>query len=542
MRLSLSSRKDNGFDRRSNGSDFRDSVRLSRFNLRTVHDLSEGQTLEWQLAFVEGGQQDKNHHTPSLKVDLLPGERDENSDIQTRDYMGSLRWDLELSPKHSLHVQSSLQQWERTREWRSCDAQALFSPNLREMYRDDPAFTLELLDDGRRGENRVQRRALTALGMAHLLGPGQELGLPAGSAWQQTQAITFYEQLFGSYDMSTGTFAHTCGGLNENSRETRFDLELQDTLSLTDDLRVVSVISYRHDRADAESYFSGSRNKDIGRLYSQAEWYPHQQWLLQAGAMYEYDSMLADDSLTPRLAINYLPSPAHGFRAVYTEAVRTPDMLELGADWQVYVRDLKPAVYDQKAAYFFLSNRVDGTLQQERITSRELGYNGHFSELALRLDVRLFDESIDDLITYWAKIQDLVPNNDNSLGFQGWEMEANWRPRLDNRFRLTYAYLEFEASNEWDSWYTPRHSGSLSWMHEWGQGLSTGLTHLWSNEINQHRFERVDLSVSKRFRVSDTQLLLNGVWQQRLDDNPLSARTNIYDQRHTFWVSAGVEI
>src|SRR5690606_25554565 len=334
LRASVSSREDTGFDHRRNGSPFHDDIALRRFNLRVSHDLNPAQRLDWQLAVADGTHQDRNHHWPTLEVDLQPGERDELTERQHRSYSGSLRWDWDISPEHSLQVQSSLQHWERIWEWRTCDASILFSPELRALYRDDPQYTLQLMN------------ALVE----------SQYPLPDGTPEQNRLRNILVGQISSHLGSEPGTFAHTCGDVNENTRETRFDLEVQNTLSLADTLRLVGVLHYRRDHADSEAYFSGSRHKDIGRLHGQVEWYPHPQWLLQAGAMYEYDSMLDDDDLSPRLAINYLPTPAHGFRAVYTRAVRTPDMLELSADWQVYVRNLQPSPFGMRNAYFFLSN------------------------------------------------------------------------------------------------------------------------------------------------------------------------------------------
>lgn len=529
LRASVSAREDTGFDHRRDGSPFHDDIALRRFNLRVSHDPNPAQRLDWQLAVADGTHQDRNHHEPTLPVNLQPGERDELTERQHRSYAGSMRWNWDISPEHSLQVQSSLQHWERIWEWRSCDAIALFHPELRALYKSSPAFVGELAE-------ALEEWAKD---------PSKPLALPSGTPEQNKQRDIFLGELMASLDPATGTVAHTCGDLNENTRETRFDLEVQNTLSLADTLRLVGVLHYRRDHADSEAYFSGSRHKDIGRLHGQVEWYPHPQWLLQAGAMYEYDSMLDDDDLSPRLAINYLPTPAHGFRAVYTRAVRTPDMLELSADWQVYVRNLQPSPFGMRNAYFFLSNRVDGNLTQERMESRELGYNGHFVQLGLHMDVRLFRERISNLITYWAKIQDLTPSNENSMEFRGWEVEANWRLGVRDRLRLTYSEVDLTASHRYDNWDTPRYSGSASWLRDWGRGLSSGLTYLrtdLSSDKADFLFERVDLSLTQRMPISpSTNLLLHGVWQQRLDDDPLFGRSNNYSQKHVYWLSAGVE-
>lgn len=53
-RLSLSGAADDGFDHDAFGHDYRDSRRLSRFNLSASQALAPGQRLDWQLAAKQG--------------------------------------------------------------------------------------------------------------------------------------------------------------------------------------------------------------------------------------------------------------------------------------------------------------------------------------------------------------------------------------------------------------------------------------------------------------------------------------------------------
>ena len=455
MRISLSGFEHDRFDTDNFGRDFEDSQRLSRFNLRATHELDRQHSLDWQLAFKDGINQDRNYAFNDYPDKLPP-----QVDINARDYAASLRWNIDLSPTHSLYVQNSAQHWARIKEWRTC------------------------------------------------------------------------------FEYATSTI---CGDVNENSRETRYDLEVQDTLSLSDTLRLVSGASYRHDAITSETYFKGSRHKDITQLFGHFEWYATPQWLLQGGALYEYDTMIGD-SLSPRLSLNYLPHPAHGLRAVYAEAVRSPDMFEEAADAQYYIRNLNPKLFGQAAAYLPERLLAPGGLSQERIASWELGYNGHFSSLGLHLDLRLFHEGITELLTFWPGSDPMPASNDDRLSFRGWETEANWNLGFSDRLRLSYAYIEHEATHWRDIKLTPRHSGSLSWLSDWSRGWSSNITYLGANSLNGHRFERLDLHVGKRLKVGSTEMELSGTWQQRLDENPLGGANTNYRQRHVYWLTAGVEL
>ncbi len=518
LRLSLSGMHDDGFDQRADGSDFRDDRDLQRLQLLIEQELAQGNTLEWQLALKDGVNQVNNNYSSIFPISTTAGQQSDDSDITARDYATSLRWNLDINPSHSLQIQSSLQRWERLRDWRVCDAQLSFSSDLRQMWSLSPEYTTRFLTSMLGGK------------------PLPATGDPAlGSL-----ASNVYLQALASYNPATRTFASSCGRINEDVREDRFDIEIQDTLSLSDSLRLVSGLAFRHDRAESETYLNGAESKDIWRLFSQFEWHIDQHWLLQGGAMLEDDSV-AGSSLSPRLALNYLITPAHGLRAVYSEAVRSPDMFENDANWQYLVRDLSPAPFGRTQSYGFTHAYGPGNLEQERMRSQELGYNGHFSSLGLSIDFKLFNDEITSLISEPLRLWSFYPSNDNWLKLHGAELEMNWYTTPGDRLRLTFANTGVEASNPLDETLTPRYSGSLGWMHDWGGNWSTALIYYGADELNGHRFDRVDLRVAREFRFNETRLELSGQLQQRLDDEPLGWPNNIYNDRHTIRLNAELD-
>ncbi|MCQ4347359.1 TonB-dependent receptor [Pseudomonas stutzeri] len=519
LRLSLSGWHDDGFDRDRKGRPMRDERRLGRLNLRVQQDLDPHHSLDWQLALKEGSNQAPNSYEKTVfPIAFQPGEADPDADVHARDYATSLRWNLDLAADHRLQLQTSLQHWERLREWRACEAQVGFSPQLRRLWRLSPSYVQAL------GRN---------------LDAG-DYTPPPGTAEQMALASQVIGQVAATLDPATGTLAHSCGLINENNRQERFDLELQDTLSLSEDLRLVSGLSYRHDSADSETFLGGRLRKDIARAFGHFEWRLGSHWLLQGGVMYEHDSR-AGDSLSPRLALNYLIAPTHSLRAVYSEAVRSPDMFENHADWSYRVRDLRPAALGLGEALYFAGARGNGELDQERMRSRELGYNGRFAELGLSLDVKLFHDQIGGLISETLTLEEFRPSNANRLRLRGLESELDWQPGLRDRLRLSHAYIELDASHPHDRRPTPRHSGSAAWLRDWGHGWSSTLIYYGADLLNEYRFERLDLRLAKRLQLASTQLELAGVLQQRLDDEPLGWSDNLYDARRVVWLSAGVE-
>ena len=522
--LSLSGQSDNGFDHTDLGAKYRDSRRSTRMLLSASHSLEPNQNLDWQLALKEGSNQ---RGVYSNEIALIQGAVpviDNSRDVEARDFAGSLRWTLDIDPSHSIQVQSSLQQWQRRQEWSACDLALSFTPevsalfNLRPDALDTVANILERFNDPTLIPLQVARGRYYTAAEAPL-----------------ALAINDY------YFAPGGTYrAPVCGSLNNNIDETRFDLEIQDTLSLGDNLRFLSGASYRKDRTVSETYFGGALENEIWRLFGNLEWYLSEQWVLQGGAMLE-DDQLSGFSLTPRIALNYLITPRHGLRFVYSEAVRSPDMYENDVRWTYRLENLSPQIGGSNSAYYYASANGPGDLDQEIMRSREIGYNGHF-DFGLSIDIKLFNDEVHQMISEPLKIDDFAPSNDNYMWMRGAETEIDWQILDSDRLRITYAYIrDFKSSEKSHGRLTARNSGSAGWMRNWGNNWSSSLFYHGADLLNQRRFERIDLRVAKRFRFGEAELELAAMLQQRLDDEALTWRENLYDDRRVVYASAQLE-
>lgn len=510
LRLSLSGQEDDGFDSDRSGADYRDSRRLNRFSLAVSHTLSDNQSLDWQVNAKDGSNQRPYTYRPVFSGITAAGN---NSDVVAKDYAGSVRWNLDLNPEHSLYIQGSAQHWDRQQTWRACDAEVSFSPELTQLWQLNPNYTERL-----------------ARNITRFTGPGAAPGTP--------QEMALANQVLEQW--RNGASRTLCGDIDQSARESRYDLELQDTLSLSDSLRLVSGMNYRYDRADSETYFNGTLDDTTWRAFGQLEWRATEHWLLQGGAMFE-NTQLIGSSLTPRFAVNYLINPRHGLRAVYSEAIRSPDMFENNVNWSYQVSNLRPSAYGQSSARYFVKTRGPGDLDQEHMRSRELGYNGYFAELGLALDVKLFYDEITGMISEPLRNNQYIASNANSSRFRGTETQLDWRVSLADRLRFTYAFVDAEASNPLDQQFTSRNSGSAGWLRDWGHGWNSTLFYYGDNALNGYRFERVDTRIAKRILLGKAQLQLAGVLQQRLDHAPTTFVDNNYDERRVMYFSAELE-
>ncbi|MHC8318310.1 TonB-dependent receptor plug domain-containing protein [Pseudomonas sp. LB3P31] len=510
LRLSLSGLQDDGFDSDRNGGDYRDSRRLNRINLAISQTLDERQSIDWQLNAKDGTNQRPYTYRPVFSGITDAGN---NSDVVAKTYAGSLRWNLDIDPDHSLYVQGTAQHWDRQQTWRACDAEVSFSPELTRLWQINPNYTE---------------------GLARNIERFTGAGAPPGTAAEQQLASQVLSQ------WNNGARQTLCGDLDQSTRESRFDLELQDTLSLADSLRLVSGLNYRYDRADSETYFNGTLNDTTVRAFGQLEWRATEHWLLQGGAMFE-DTRLIGSSLTPRMAVNYLINPRHGLRAVYSEAIRSPDMFENNVDWSYRVTKLHPSAYGQSSARYFVRTRGPGDLEQEHMRSRELGYNGYFVEVGLAVDVKVFHDEISGMISEPLRNNQYIASNSNKARYTGAETQLDWSINQADRLRLTYAYVDAKASNPADQLQTARNSGSAGWLRDWGHGWNSALFYYGDDALNGYRFERVDTRIARRIHWGKASLELAGVLQQRLDNQPTTFIDNQYDQRRVMYFSAELE-
>lgn len=528
-RLSLFAKEDTGFDFDDDGEDYRDSRRLNAFNLLGETTLGQTQSLQWQLGAKEGSNQLDNDYTVmaepsdlSFALDRAIAEHDPNSDTKARDYFAQLHWKNDISAAHRLEVKAYAQHMERLSQWRACDSPIVFSPLLRELAELGNVYPRRLNYILR---NRSGVWADPAVYRSFLVDFDK---LPADK-------LPLVEALVAEHKAARDG-QPACWDLNENLRETRYEVEVQNTMQLSASLRTVFGAGLRYDEARSDTFFDGRVDNQIGQLFANFEYRPHERWLFHAGAMAE-DDKLSGFSFSPRLAAHYFLRPTHSLRAVYSEAVRSPDMYENNAHWTYTANNLSGPVSGSDKYYALAVGPKN--LEQERMRSHELGYNGYFPNLALSVDVKAFYDEISNMISQPLQIVNFVPNNNSFSRFTGAETQLDWKMTPRDRIRMTYAYIDFVATNRLDQRLTARNSGSAAWLRQWPEGFESSLIYYGADMLNERRFERLDGRVAKRFGQGSTSSLeLALIWQYRLDDEGLTWPENLYDNRSHYYMSA----
>lgn len=158
----------------------------------------------------------------------------------------------------------------------------------------------------------------------------------------------------------------------------RHDLELQQTVQLGKNNRMVWGVGARSDYADSKEHLLVPYSLNQIRIFAHDEWRIVPATLLNAGAMLEDDGM-GHITISPRLVVNYHVTPQHTLRAGTSVAYRTP------------------AIYEEKAN-ITVAYVSKGGLRPEKTVSKEVGYLGEFNSIGATLDVRAYNDQVSDVI------------------------------------------------------------------------------------------------------------------------------------------------
>jgi len=238
----------------------------------------------------------------------------------------------------------------------------------------------------------------------------------------------------------------------------RYDIEFEHQFQASSKLRMSWGLGSRNDRVRIPLWLGTNKklNNSLQRLFSNIEWQPSEQFIVNLGALWEHNQ-LSGDNLSPRVAINYLASRHHSFRLSAAHASRIPVLTE-----EKFNADLTFESVSTPGLLLTLpGGRSAGGLNPEKVSSFELGYHGLFLKNSLTLDIKLFRNEYDDLIDTididtpifitlnGTPVPPFSVNAGNEIkqfgnihhaNINGYEVELNYRPNKNNLLHLGYAY------------------------------------------------------------------------------------------------------
>jgi iron complex outermembrane receptor protein len=329
-----------------------------------------------------------------------------------------------------------------------------------------------------------------------------------------------------------------CGDVNDNATNQRIDFDLQDTLIGVAPWKLVAGLHVQHQKADSMTFYQGTVERSTYQLFANYEYRFLPQWSFTLGGSQEYADTIGQN-FSPRVALLFLPNEHHTVRAVYSEAIRTPDLFETDADWSytaknVALADGTPVPVLGSTVKIPLRAVAPGTFREENISSRELGYYGLWLDRRLQVDIKWFWDYLDDLTSSSLTLENFRPRNDGNVNQRGWETEVDFRATDRLRLRGTYALINSHIDHLYSGSFreyefTPRKNLSLSTILDLAAGWQWSANYFYAYEVNEHKVSRLDTRLQKSFTFSGCEVRTAGTLQHSFSDDGDLFRDNLYD-------------
>ncbi|MGD2118849.1 MAG: TonB-dependent receptor [Chromatiales bacterium] len=330
-------------------------------------------------------------------------------------------------------------------------------------------------------------------------------------------------------------------------RDHRYDIEYQKNRIYSPKLQSVVGLGARYDVTETPSWLNTDRLERYSlRAFGHIEFRQTNNLIWNAGAMYEYFENVGD-YLSPRLALNWHPSPQHSFRTSLSQAYRMPSFYAESAFLTV---DLAaPFLTFNAGDPIWLLNRGDSNIEPERMRAFEIGYLGYFLDHTFEIDVKLGKEWLDNIITRPKTGLDAPPSianprfqfdNYGEVEIETLEIQTSYRPRNGTLLHAALSYTDAKGytydihlgRNEKLDNTVPLVTSALLVSHQFPRNFTASAQYAYVRDYESggdgddlKALESVDVKLSKKFRLEQNEIKLSFV-VRNIRDNPYQDFTN----------------
>lgn len=473
-RISLSKEHDKGFDTNFAGDERHDSTNMRHLNFKSNIRPNDKTDLDTFVGFSEG----------ITELEFRESEQLSYPDIHNNAQYYKADLHYVFSTTHELKLKTYFTRIDQDISWATCHPQALFLPSLRRLELQNVDYVNTIL-------------------------AGQ---MPTGGTLEDDLLANQILQDMAA--MGTSAFDPTCGEVNEDAVESRFDVEIEDTYIASDNFRFLLGVGASKQSLESDTYLGGSAQARGTRLFGNGE-YRLGKLVVNIGAMIEEEDALDHPEISPRLGMNYRITPNNTIRYAVSRSVRTPDILETNRNWSYYMEGLSLPVAGNSSAYFYHNAKADNYLDPEEIISHEIGlYGYHIFTLGkantstLEYDIKIFHDELDNLISEKLQFFDYNPTNGTENNLNGIEFELDYKTNGGNlgellerkNIHVNYAYLETDTNNFYERSLYARHTGAIYSIFSFRNDLQMSLAYYGNSEINGESFDGFELGAAKAFK------------------------------------------
>ncbi len=512
-RFTAGHQKDSGFDKNRFNEERRDSAKVTRINFRSISEINNKSSLELQVSNSSG----------ELFSEYVSDDQASFPDYNFNDTFIKAVWNQDFSKKHRIKIKVYFSQYDRERRWKSCLPQWLFSDEMGAMYAANPDYAEAIRQDPTK--------------------------LPTdGSPEDDILAQAVLDKKI-ELESAPGVDTISCGDANEDIKEQQYDLEFEDTYIFMPNLRILSGIGIRKDKAESETFLNGSVSINSARFFANMEYAPVDAVTINLGGMWEDEGSHTEGfQFSSRGAVNYHITNNHTVRFVVSKAIRTPDMLEYSRDWSYTMRNMDPSFDEKDDRLLYYRAKANGDLVPEEIISKEISYYMAYPQYNFFMNLKVFEEKLTRLISEKLQFFDYNPTNGNSVTLKGSELELNYRFNQFIDSGLTYAYIDNETTSFYEKTLHAQHSGSVRTSLHFKRDWVTSLVYYGASSLSGYPYNRFDFILSKSILIQNKHRLgaqftvrhVTGDSGFVVDEN-LSVE-NKYDNRTQFYFSLNYSI
>lgn len=429
-----------------------DYDRVDGLNWSGASDVSANTELRWQAGrqrLQRNILADENFHEASPEHESMT------------DFMSATLSSLENS-RHEWKLKAYWQSENQEKSYRACTTTLAFDPNLSSLFGLDAELAkaiaygvLPLLDEQTSTSEKdsiEQYYQALAYGLVDASSLQSYLASQGVDTDVSAEEYALAQQVVATAVGVNSLDQATCGRGDYDIYEQRLEVEFEDTVWWSSQLRSVQGLMYRRDEVNSQAFFNRVLTQSSLMAFSSIEYRLRPDWLTFFSITAEYQSD-NEVNFSPRLAVTHLLTPNQSLRFQYSRTHRSPDLAEQHLDATGAVTQLSGNYLGLESGELFLSVNADAwnsNLSGEVIHAWELGYYGAFFDPRLSADIKLFHERMYQLIEGQVNLLDGYLDDSNSMKLMGLEWQLDWRLAQQQRLWLV-GLLQHRELNEGSS-------------------------------------------------------------------------------------------
>ena len=447
--------KDHGFDRNFEDDTRRDSEDITGARYTSQFAPTNASTLNLTAGYTFS----------ELDVEFLDSRQTSFPDQQRKDLFLVADYRVNTSNNSDWRILGSFYGSDNKQGWNSCYENILYTDEVADLYGANPGY-VDALRDG---------------------------NIPSGGTEEDNMLLA--SVLMKAGELGEDAFALNCGDFNQDSKDSSYRLEVQNTWSNGDNLVSVAGIGVNYITAESDTFFNGTEDAHTEYLFYNAE-YNWRSLTFNAGGMLEHTPRLDDPTDTSyRVATNWHIDSENTIRVAYSNATRTPDLFESDQKWSFEVKNLDTPVEGSDTRRILGFYPASDDYNSEKIDSFEVAYLFNRPRDGLYFQARVFRDELDNLnssrINFFNTSQQ--PPGESTL--KGAEIDLRYSPTSSTSIGLGYAYLDADASTLEEEDLDYSHSGHIYGTHSFNNRLQVSLAYYGSDNLGGASFDKFDLSV-----------------------------------------------